>query len=453
MKKLFILLLMVVGISSGSAQADSIEKAISDCNINKGAVSVSIKDASTGASNGKVLYKLNENKPISPASTQKIVTLTSALDTLGNKYEFKTTLYKTSNNELQLKLGADPYLTARDLKGLIETAKEKKILEPKAVFIDDYILDSNEWGEGWQWDDDLNPLMPKFSSYNIDRNLLTIISEPTIKGAPGEVHTKVFYPVTFMNLLTTGSNNNFTFKRNNSISPDIITVEGTINSRVVNYIPVNHPKRYFFMRLEDAIRANKISYYGDFKQRKTPQSNMYLVAEIKRPISQAIEDVLKNSNNMAAETVFKIAGGKFANNTGAAKNSIQMFDAYCKKNGLNSENVRIVDGSGVSKNNLMTADFMTDFLIVQSKRSDFEDYQKLLPTSGDGTLANRMLYFKDNLRAKTGSLADISAITGYITTQQGRTVAFDIMINDPKSKSSDKKMAEDYIIRAIYNNF
>lgn len=456
MKKLLILLLMITGICSSSVQAkpsSSIEKAISDCGISKSGVSISVKDASLGKNNGKVLYKLNENKPIPPASTQKIITVTTALDTLGKDYEFKTTLYKTSNNELQLKLGADPYLTSKDLKGLIESAKVKKIVEPKAVFIDDYILDGNEWGEGWQWDDELNPLMPKFSSYNIDKNLLTIILEPTIKGAPAEIHSKVFYPINFMNLVTTGKENDYTFHRDNKVSPGMITVEGTIESRIVQQIPVNYPKRYFYMRLEDAIRASKLGYYGNFIQRKTPTGNVYLVDEIKRPISNAISDILKNSNNMISETVFKVAGGKFVNNTGATKNSLLMLDEYCKKNGLNTENIRIVDGSGVSKNNLMTADFMTDFLIVQSKRSDFEDYKKILPTAGEGTLVNRMLYFKDNLRAKTGTLSDLSAITGYITTLKGHTIAFDIMINDPKSKSNDKKMAEEYIIRAIYNNF
>lgn len=453
MKKLLISLLLIAGINlSASAKPwdAGIDKAITDAGINKSVVSISVKDVQTG----KVLYQLNPDKPISPASTLKIVTTTTAIDTLGKDYEFVTSLYKTTNNELQLKLSADPYLRSKDLKNMMEAAKLKKIIEPKAVFVDDYILDSTEWGEGWQWDDDLNPLMPKFSSYNLDGNLLTIIVEPNRKGSPADIHTTAFYPITFMNLVTSGGeSNSISLKRNNSISPDIITAEGSCTSRTVMQIPVNYPKRYFFLQLEEAIRSNKLGYYGSFKQRKTPTSNITLISEIRRPLSTPVNHIFKESYNMAAETVFKVAGGKYVNNTGSLNNSLKMFDEYCKKNGLNNESIKIVDGSGVSKNNLMTADFMTDFLVIQGKRADFEEYKALFPTPGEGTLANRMLYFKGNLRAKTGTLSDISALSGYITTQKGRTAAFDIMINDSKSKPSEKKMAEEYIVRAIYNKF
>ncbi len=449
MKRLLTIIFMILFINSAQAKPGGIEKVISDCGLNKGAVSISVKDTSTG----KTIYELNADKPVSPASTLKIITLTTALDTLGSDYNFKTSLYKTTNNELQLKLGADPYLKASDLKKLMASAKAKKIIEPKAVYIDDYILDNTEWGEGWQWDDDLNPLMPKFSSYNLDKNLLDVIIDHTVEGAPANIYVETFYPVTFMNLVTTGKENSVSLNRNNSISPNVITAEGTVADRIKLKIPVNYPKRYFYIRLEEAIRANKLEYYSDFKQRKTPQSNVYIVGEIKHPISVAVSDIFKNSNNMAAETVFKIAGGKFVNNTGALKNSLLMFNEYCKKHNLNNENIKIVDGSGVSKNNLITADFMSDFLIVQSQKEDFDKYKELFPTPGEGTLQNRMLYFKDNLRAKTGTLSDISALAGYITTQKGRTVAFDIMINDPKSSPDEKKTTEEHILRTIYKNF
>lgn len=124
-----------------------------------------------------------------------------------------------------------------------------------------------------------------------------------------------------------------------------------------------------------------------------------------------------------------------------------------QKIGVNSDEIKIVDGSGVSKNNLMSADFMTNYLVALSQIPGFDLYKSILPTAGEGTLANRMLYFKDNLRAKTGTLADISAITGYLTSKSGKTYAFDIMINDAKTSPSDKKMLEEYILRAVYNYY
>ena len=155
MKKILTVLFVIISLFTIQANtyAASIDKTISASGINKGAVSVSVKDVKTG----KTVYKLNENQPNMPASTLKMITLAASLDTLGSDYEFKTQLYKNTNNELILKLGADPFLRSSNLKELISAAKAKKIISPKAVYIDDFVLDSTEWGEGWHWDDDLIP--------------------------------------------------------------------------------------------------------------------------------------------------------------------------------------------------------------------------------------------------------------------------------------------------------
>lgn len=443
MKKLILTTLLLI-IATQQAFANVIDRTISKSGINKGAIAVSVKELNSG----KSVYSLNETKPSVPASTLKMVTLPAALDVLGKDYEFSTKLYKNTNNELFLKLGADPFLTSSDLNSLFKTAKSKNITEPKVIYIDDYIFDSTEWGEGWQWDDDLNYLMPKFSSYNIDKNLLNIVIAPTTKGAPANIYTTKFYPTTFMNLVTTEAPTNIKLSRNNNISPDTLTVEGTIHKQITKQIPINHLKRYFILRTEEAIQNAKIEYYGNFPQKKTPSTNIYLVDEIKHPMNDAVNAILKNSNNMVAETVFKTAGAKFANNTGSFDNSQKMLNTYFEKIGLKYDYIRIVDGSGVSKNNMLTADFMTEFLLKMP-----EDYKTLLPTAGEGTLSSRMLYFKDNLYAKTGTHCTESALAGYITARSGKTYVFDIMINDPKSKTSEKKSLEEYILRDIYANF
>jgi D-alanyl-D-alanine carboxypeptidase/D-alanyl-D-alanine-endopeptidase (penicillin-binding protein 4) len=385
-----------------------------------------------------------------PASTLKLVTAGAAIDTLGYDYEFSTKLYKSTNNDLYLQLAGDPFFTSSNLNNLFKTAKEKNIVEPKTVYIDDYIFDSTIWGEGWQWDDDLNVHMPKFSSYNIDGNILRIIINPTQPGSPAEIKTAKFYPVTFMNLVTTGTSDNVWIKRNNNISPDIINLEGTVSKQMLRHIPINNLKRYFKLRLDDAIRSAKIDYYGKYPQMKLPASNVYLVDETNHSILKVIQAVLKDSNNLAAESLFKAAGAKFVNNTGSLEHSQQMLNSYFNKIGINNSEIRIVDGSGVSKNNLVTAEFMTNFLV---KIGHDELFVNTLPTPGEGTLKERMLYFKDNLRAKTGTLSDVSAIAGYITARSGKKYAFDIMINDPKSNSQEKKSLEEYILRDIYSNY
>jgi len=451
MRKIFyILTVLSIFISALPAfAAEGINKVIADSHIKRGAISVSVRDLKTG----KTVYKLNDDKPVNPASTQKLVTTAAAINTLGTDYKFQTSLYKSTNNDLYLKLGADPYLSSKDLKTLFSAAKSKNILEPKNVYIDDYVLDSVTWGEGWQWDDSLNPLMPKFGSYNLDRNLINIVIAPTSANAPANIYPEIFYPVTFMNLVTTGKTDDVKISHNTTIAPDMLQVEGSVRKLFKKTLPISNIKRYFRLRLEEAISDSKVLYYGQFTEKKLPKSNVYLVHTIEHPLDTAVKDILQRSDNMVAETVFKVAGGKFVNNTGSIDSAVKMFNEFCEKQNLNHKDIRIVDGSGVSKNNLMTAEFMTDFLVAISKLDNFDSYKAAIATPGTGTLSNRMLYFKDNLNAKTGTLTDVSAIAGYITTRNGESYAFDIMISDPTSKSSDKKMLEEYILRTIYTNY
>lgn len=434
------------------ASAESITKTINSLNINKSAVSVSVKDIESG----NTVYSLNDKTPMTPASTLKIVTSSAAVDTLGYDYQFSTKLYKSTNNDLYIKLGADPFLSSYDLGQLIEEAKAKNIESPKHIYIDDTVFDNIEWGEGWQWDDDLNPLMPKFSAYNLDGNLLRIEITPNSNNTPPTIAVKPFYPITFMNLINTdltSSSNSVSLIRNNSIAPNIMEANGIVSKTEVIKIPVNNLKMYFTLRLEEAIRDKKYDYYKSISSSALPKTNVYLVADVNHDMEQALSSVLKNSNNLVAETMFKLGGSLWANSQGNIGNSLGMLNEYFRKLNINSDDIKIVDGSGVSKNNLMTADFMSSFLVLKSKDENFETFKENLPTPGEGTLKTRMLYFKDNLRAKTGTLSDTSAIAGYMKSRKGKVYAFDIMINDAKTSSSDKKNIEEQILRQIYVNY
>lgn len=439
--------LIIIAMTITTANASVIDKAVATSKINKSAVAISVRDVNTG----EIVYEHNGKKPMLPASTLKAVTYITALNELGRDYEFTTSLYKNTNNELIFKLGADPFFRTIELKELVDAAKEKNIFEPKAVKIDDTIIDRNEWGEGWQWDDELNPLMPKFSAYNIDNNLLSLKIYAERKGMPAEIRMDEFYPISFMNLVTTGKDNIVTASKKSNISNDIITLEGTVETMVPLLIPVNYPRRYFLIRLEEVMRTRKLGYYGNITPTTLPERNVYLVAKTTHPIDAATEQVMTYSNNMVAETVFKLAGGHYAKKTGSIENAVEMFKKHCSDLGVETDDIRIVDGSGVSKNNLVTADFMTKFLIKQNKNDD--KYIEIFVTPGNGTLKNRMLYLGDKLKAKTGTLSDVSAMTGFITTLSGKTYVFDIMINDAKSTPSEKKMLEEYVIRAIYSKY
>ncbi len=448
MQKLLVFIFALI-LSVSTVYAETIDKTLNKLGINKSAVSVVVKNISTK----DTVYSLNGRTPMHPASTLKLVTTAASVDTLGADYSFKTSLYKSTNNDLYFKLSGDPLLSSKNLDKMVKTARDKKIT-PKNVYVDDSAFDQVEWGEGWQWDDALNPLMPKFSVYNLNKNLLKIDALPTTNGMPATVSIKPNYPITYMNYATTNLTQTSWLKaEKNPEIANTINILGNVSKAATIYIPLNNPKLNFMLRLADVFKDSKIEYFGKFTNAKLPKTNVYLVDEVQHGILPMLGLIIKNSDNLVAESLFKAAGAEWAEAQGSFENSKKMLDAYFEKLGIDAQDIRIVDGSGVSKNNLMTADFMANFLVYLSEQDGFENIEMLLPTPSEGTLKNRMLYFKDNLRAKTGTLADTSAIAGYITSKRGKTYAFDIMINDAKTSSADKKNIEEQILRSLYMNY
>ncbi|MGN1124771.1 MAG: D-alanyl-D-alanine carboxypeptidase/D-alanyl-D-alanine-endopeptidase [Candidatus Gastranaerophilaceae bacterium] len=450
MKKILLTFVSVLLLTQCALAKDDLkllDKSIRKFDIPKDSVSISVKNIETG----EIVKEINAKVPTSPASTQKMLTYFPSLKVLGENYNFSTKLYRTKNGDFYIKLGGDPYLTTKDLKALVSNIKLGKWGEIKNLYIDDTILDNKCWGEGWQWDDDLNTLMPKFGAYNLDKNLYTVIINPTTIDSPADIFTAVFYPTTFINQTKTATSTNISLSRDNYISPDSITVNGTVATKTKIQVPVNYLRRYFLLRLDDSFRSAKLEYYGKYPRAKVPNGAV-LIAEIKHPISMATEDVLKNSNNLVAETVFKLAGGKYTKSTGTEASAMAMFNNYCSTNKIDCSKIRITDASGVSKNNLVTSDFMTDYIIATSKIYGLDKVKTLLATAGEGTLKGRMFYLNKKLWAKTGTLSNISGIAGIISAKSGNNFAFSIYINDGKSTDNTKKLLEDVLIKEIYNN-
>ena len=448
MRKILILLVSLM-FTFTSAFAESINKTLNSLGVDKDTISISVKNIE----NGNVLYELNEKTQRTPASTLKVITTAASVDTLGNDYKFSTKLYKSTNNDLYIKLSGDPLLTSGDLGILIDGVMAKNIV-PKNIYIDDSVFDNNEWGKDWLQEDELNSYVPKFSAYNIDNNLLRIEISPTANLVPANIKVKPFYPISFMNLVETDGHmqNSVKIEKSDNNIPNMLKISGVVSKIYNSYIPVSNPKMNFILRLEEVISDKKLEYYNPIQFAKLPVNNIYLVSQADHSIDLVVAEILKNSSNLASEALFKMAGAVWANSTGTFENSMKMFEAYLKKYDIDNKNIQIADASGISANNLVTADFMTDFLVMKSKSENFEDYKLLFPAPGTGTLKNRMLYFKDNLRAKTGTLSGTSALAGYIVSRSGKVYAFDIMINDPDTSSADKKNIEEQILRNIYVN-
>ena len=404
--KKFLLLFAIFLISSlflsgyeSTYSFNSINNTINNSNLSKNSiVSVSIREIHSG----KIVYQRDANLLLHPASTLKAFTTPVVLNVLGANYKLSTGIYKDNKGNIYLKLCGDPQLTSEKLSKLLYNFKNKGYSKIRGdLYIDDTAVDNISWGVGWMWDDANNPYMPKYNAYNINRNLIT---------------TKIS--------------------------------SGGANQKPVEKIaPVANPENFFKYQLTKAIKNNKIHFSGQYKKRKLP-SNAVLITEVSHNLLEEVKITNKKSDNLAAETLFKLTGGRYTGQTGSTENGLKASNAFYNKLGVDTSEILIVDASGVSQNDLITANWMTNALTKLYKISNFAAYKSTLATPCEiGTLQNRLLNLKGRLYAKTGTNAGVSAITGYVTDKRGNTFAFSIIIQNFKDSSKPAKELEDAILQ------
>ncbi len=453
MKNLFKILTVFMAVilcanSSFALSVSKLDKLITKSALNEtSTLAVSVKNADSGAE----IYGFNKNKLLHPASTLKIFTAYAALEELGYDYCFKTQFYKDKQNNLYIKLGADPLLTASQLKQAFQKLKEDGYSSFNNLYFDDSILDKKEFAQGWMWDDDINPSTPKVSSYNLDGNVIGINIENG-KDNAASVNIKPAYNTSVKSRITTGAKTDYiSIERYNWLNPEIIELSGSIKETKNVKVPISSMRRYFIYNVNKIFNDTRINIGGTLYASKTVPPNADLIGEISNPITNTIPDILQNSNNLMAETIYKLAAVKRYNSTGSDELASLIFNEFYEKLGLKKNSVIIKDGCGVSRNNLFSVDWTTSALNKLYKLNNFSTFKDNMAQPGDGTLSSRLYDLRGNAWLKTGSLSNISTIAGYVHSVDGHTYSVAVFIQNFTNKQQDIKAFEDSIITAVYN--
>ncbi len=175
------------------------------------------------------------------------------------------------------------------------------------------------------------------------------------------------------------------------------------------------------------------------------------IAEFKRPIYDLVKVVNKFSDNYIAEHLFKFNGAAFGfcenNASGACKLLNKMTDSLC----IPFKNCQLNDGSGLSRRNKLTTESEIKLLEVALKNKSLKFDSTLSIAGYDGTLRHRLIGTKaqNNLHAKTGTLKNVSALSGYVNSLDGETLIFSFIFNGPNVGSY--KQIENKIGEALAN--
>jgi D-alanyl-D-alanine carboxypeptidase/D-alanyl-D-alanine-endopeptidase (penicillin-binding protein 4) len=159
---------------------------------------------------------------------------------------------------------------------------------------------------------------------------------------------------------------------------------------------------------------------------------MVLASYQSQPVVEDLRVINKVSQNLHAELMLRLLG-KEKGTSGSIEGGLEVLRGFLTNAGLNPEEFAFYDGSGLSRENLVTPEAMVKLLVYAHKQSWAELYEDTLPLAGvDGSLAERFKNssLKGLVRGKTGSLNHVNSLSGYATTSSGDHIAFCIFSNN-----------------------
>ncbi|WP_255954864.1 D-alanyl-D-alanine carboxypeptidase/D-alanyl-D-alanine endopeptidase [Streptomyces odontomachi] len=440
------------GDDSGLPQA--LDGILADARMSGGQESVTVADADSG----DVLYQHTSGNRLMPASNTKLLTSTAAMAVLGPDYRFSTDVLSTGrqhgtvlNGDLYLRGTGDPTLLAEDYDQLAAQLAGAGVKQVTGRLVaDDTRFDDQRLGRSWAADDEASYYSAQISALavapNTDYDTGTVITTITPGAAVGDkAKVTVTPPTHYVHVDVTattapaGDDGGITVDRAHGTND--ITISGSIPADAdpdMEWVTVWDPTGYAAAVFRDALAAHGVHVLGPTSLgRATPDGARTLATHDSMQLKDLLIPFLKLSNNMHAEILTKAMGVKTAGE-GSWDAGLAAVDDYLKGLGLDTAQLRQVDGSGLSRMDNVPAETFAELLVKVRHEPWFDDWYKGLPVACDpdrfvgGTLRSRMCDTPAalNARGKTGTLTGASSLSGYVTDAGGRKLVYSILLNN-----------------------
>jgi D-alanyl-D-alanine carboxypeptidase/D-alanyl-D-alanine-endopeptidase (penicillin-binding protein 4) len=406
---------------------------------------------------GERLFELNSGKLMMPASNMKVVTLATAAENLGWDYRFTTTLETSAPIENGALMGdlvirgtGDPTLNTRQGRGAAVLAEWAGILRAAdiqeirgRIIGDDQAFDDEGLGDGWSWDYlQFGYAAPVGAlQFNEDVAALTIAPGPR-PGDPAVVSLAPGSGLEVVNrAMTAGEETSEAIDFRRQLFRPTLEITGAIPAGsipVTRNVTVVNPTIYFAQSVKDAFVAAGIRVTGeaadldDIAVHDGPERRA-LGSTSSPPLREIATVLMKVSQNLYAETLVKALGAS-AGEVGTTAAGRRLMRKTLTAWGIPEDAYVISDGSGLSRSNYVSAEMITAILARMYRDPRHRDeFAATLPIAGkDGTIASRMrrTLAEGNATAKTGSIANVRSLSGYVRTKDGETLVFSIIAND-----------------------
>jgi D-alanyl-D-alanine carboxypeptidase/D-alanyl-D-alanine-endopeptidase (penicillin-binding protein 4) len=233
-----------------------------------------------------------------------------------------------------------------------------------------------------------------------------------------------------------------------------ITLSGKLGKNRTKHfdVKIKNPSLFCGTLLKSTLASKGIAVRGVVKTGQlTPEYT--LLAQHRLPIDSLLKVINKNSDNFCADQLLKIIGAETGEKNGSAKNGIATIYSYLKENNIDTTNLRIYDGSGLSRKNKLSSNTMAQLLYkVANDKQIFETFYNSLSCAGiDGTLRNRMsdVFESADVRGKTGTLRDVTSVVGYVTSADNELLIFTIFMDNVKFGVLELRNMQDKIVALL----
>ena len=452
-----VILLCCPLVSLRSQSTADLEKLVNETRRSAGMQHGTLAVCVQNVKQNKTLFSYNAEQSMIPASVEKLLTTGVGFARMGSDFRFVTKVGMRGtvdrdgvlHGNIYITGGGDPTLgsyryrqTAQDslFDGWMRALKRKGVRRIDGrVCYNSTIFDEQPLHDSWQWGDVGNYYGAGVSGLNFHENMYFVY----FNAGPKIGHPATVTGIKPKNLEVHGISEVTTAAETTG---DNVTIYGAPSSKERLYrgtVPLGkqnfavrgampNPARSCadlfssFLRTHGiGISSNSIQVYT------TPDSMRSVVDQYSSEYYTLAQYTNLTSNNIYAESIFKYLGYK-KYGVGSFLNGSRAVMDYLKEKGMPTGGVRIVDGSGLSRSNAMTADFMCRYLSLMTKEPFYEDFLQSLAKVGESGTAKNLLPNLPNgitVRVKTGTMDGVKAYAGYVITPRGETLTFCIISN------------------------
>lgn len=406
-----------------------------------------------------VLFETNAAKLLKPASNAKLYTAALALDTFGPDHRIRTSLLAEKAPRKNGSLPCDLVIYGRGdfsmsarfhngshsnlLAGVVAEIKRAGIRDIRGDLVgDETFFRGPRAGSGWTWDDLNYYYGAEVSALTLQDNTVDLLISPRAVGSPCAVELK---PATgYLSLLTRpltvaggGPHDLAIYRPLGGRDFHIFGALASTNPPVAEAVSVPNPALWFVTMLREALQREGIQVRGKVRSIGWPERAPYRLENLReigfvqsKPMRDLVAKMLKPSQNLYAQLLL-LQAGALRPETGLTETlGIRALRDFLLRASIDPRQVLLEEGSGLSRSCLVTANATVQLLQHMAGHPHSADFAEALPEpGGEGTLRRRLLDLKGKVRAKTGTLRYVNALSGYATTETGERVAFSLMLN------------------------